>query len=471
MLKPTKMIKLFICALLILSGQAFARVILPSVIDNNMVLQQNARVPLWGKAKPNARVTVITSWNNKLYTVWAKNDSTWRVFVQTPKAGGPYEVSFNDGQLLKLKNILIGEVWICSGQSNMEMPVKGFGNQPILNSNDILMDAENPQIRLFRLERALTRQPQANCKATPWQEADAESVKNFSAVGYQYAKLLQARLKVPVGIIMSVWGGTMIEAWMDKASINNFPEVKIPADTARINKNDPTVLFNAMINPFVGYGIKGVIWYQGEQNRINYQIYDKLMVSMVKEWRKLWEMGDWPFYYVQIAPYTYTLKDKQGLAPYLREAQLKAMSEIPNAGMVVTMDVGSERVIHPPDKLPVSKRLAYWALANTYGKKGINYLSPVYKSIKITGDNAYINFNYTPNGLTTFGKELLAFEIAGNDKVFCPAQAKISGNGIIVSSENVKTPVAVRYAFKDWVVGDVYNTEGLPLAPFRTDDW
>ncbi|MDB5111647.1 MAG: sialate O-acetylesterase [Mucilaginibacter sp.] len=436
-----------------------------------MVLQQNTQVPLWGKAKANAKITVITSWNHKLYTVWAKKDSSWRVLVQTPKAGGPYQISLNDGETLLLKNILIGEVWVCSGQSNMEMPVKGFGNQPILNSSDILMDAENSSIRLFRLERALTRSPQSDCKATPWEEANAQSVKDFSAVGYMYAKLLQEKLKVPVGVIMSVWGGTMIEAWMDQSSLKEFPEIKIAADTAKINKNDPTVLFNAMINPFVGYGIKGVIWYQGEQNRINYQLYDKLMAAMVKEWRKIWQMGEWPFYYVQIAPYTYTLKDKQGLAAYLREAQQKALGEIPNSGMVVTMDVGSEKAIHPPDKLPVSKRLAYWALANTYGKKGLNFQSPVYKSMKITGNSAYISFNYTPNGLTSFGKELLAFEIAGDDKVFYPAKARISGNGIMVESDKIKVPVAVRYAFKDWVTGDVYNTEGLPVAPFRTDSW
>jgi sialate O-acetylesterase len=243
-------------------------------------------------------------------------------------------------------------------------------------------------------------------------------------------------------------------------------------DTAKvINKNDPTVLFNAMINPFVGYGIKGVIWYQGEQNRINYQQYDRLLAAMVKEWRKVWQMGDWPFYYVQIAPYTYTLKDKQGLAAYLREAQQKALAEIPNSGMAVTMDVGSEKVIHPPDKLPVSKRLAYWALANTYGKKGLNYHSPVYKSIKITGSTAYVNFDYTPNGLTSFGKDLLAFEIAGDDGEYYPAKAKITGNGITVQCEKVKNPVAVRYGFKDWIVGDLYNTEGLPVTPFRTDNW
>jgi sialate O-acetylesterase len=226
-----------------------------------------------------------------------------------------------------------------------------------------------------------------------------------------------------------------------------------------------------MINPFIGYGIKGVIWYQGEQNRVNYQIYDRLMVAMVAQWRKAWAMGDWPFYYVQIAPYTYTVKDKQGLAAYLREAQAKAMCEIPNAGMVVTTDAGSEKLIHPPDKSTVSKRLAYWALANTYGKKGISYQSPVYKSIKITGSSVFVNFDFTPNGLTAFGKDISAFELAGEDKVFYPAKARISGNGVILESESVKLPVAARYVFKDWAVGNLYNTEGLPVTPFRTDNW
>jgi sialate O-acetylesterase len=429
---------------LLLSVHLFANVVLPSVIGSGMVLQQNSQVLLWGKAG-TATIKIITSWNNRQYTVLRQKDSSWRVRVQTPKAGGPYQITFIDGGRTVLTDILIGEVWVCSGQSNMEMPVKGFGNQPVLHSNDLLVDAENPQIRLFRLERALTRTPQADCKATGWQSANAESVKDFSAVGYQYAKLLQEKLKVPVGVIMSVWGGTMIEAWMDSASLKAFPEVLQPADTAKIAKNDPSVLYNAMINPFIGYGIKGVIWYQGEQNRINYQIYDRLMAAMVKQWRKDWQMGEWPFYYVQIAPYTYTVKDKQGLAAWLREAQEKAMHEIPNAGMVVTTDVGSEKGIHPPDKTTVSRRLAYWALANTYGKKGINYQSPVYKSMKITGSSVFVNFDFTPNGLTAFGKDISAFELAGEDKVFYPAKASISGNGVKVESEQVKQPVAVRY--------------------------
>ena len=380
-------------------------------------------------------------------------------------------ITLTDGPKLVLHDILIGEVWLCSGQSNMEMPVKGFNNQPVLGSGKLLLDADNTQIRLFRLERAMSRKPEGDCKATPWEEASAMSVKEFSAVGYLYAKLLQEKLKVPVGIIESTWGGTMIEAWMDKSCLGNFPAIKVlePADTTKMGKNEPTVLFNAMINPIIGYGIKGVIWYQGEQNRGNAGIYDKLMQSMVNEWRSVWKCGEWPFYYVQIAPYGY--HDPLGPAAPLREAQGRALHLLSNSGMVVSMDVGEERSIHPADKQTISARLAYWALACTYGRKGLPYASPEYNGMKVAGHMVNISFGNAPNGLTSFGKELGAFEIAGEDKRFFPAKAKITGKGIAVESDSVLAPVAVRYAYKDWVVGDLYNTEGLPVGPFRTDSW
>ena len=436
-----------------------------------MVLQQKMQVPLWGYAKENSNVIIKTSWNGKSYDTKATINGQWKVFIQTPEAGGPYEIIISDGDELVIKNVLIGEVWVCSGQSNMEMPIKGFGNQPILNSNDILMEADNPQIRLIRYERALSRSPQFDCKSTSWEISDTKSAKEFSAVGYQFAQILQRKLKVPVGVIMSTWGGTMIESWMTENSLKHFSEIKIPVaiDSSEINKNDPTVLFNAMINPFLGYGIKGVIWYQGEQNRSNPHIYDKLMVSMVNEWRNLWNLGEWPFYYVQIAPFAYN--DKLGPSAPVREAQQKAMKQIPNSGMVVSVDVGEEKRIHPADKTTISKRLAYWALANTYERKGLAFASPVFKSMKVDKGSIYINFEHTPNGLYTHDKELTSFEIAGEDKVFHQAYAIISGNGVKVWNDQIKNPVAVRYAFKDWAIGHLYNTEGLPVAPFRTDNW
>jgi sialate O-acetylesterase len=263
----------------------------------------------------------------------------------------------------------------------------------------------------------------------------------------------------------------MIEAWMTENSLKDFPGINIPAisSTAKIVKNDPAVLFNAMINPFLGYGIKGVIWYQGEQNRSNHHIYDQLMVSMVKEWRTLWNRDEFPFYYVQIAPFNY--KDKIGPANFLREAQLKASTQIPNSGMVVSMDVGTENFIHPPDKTTISKRLANWALANNYGMKGLSFASPVYKSLMIDKNLATVSFENAANGLSSFGRPIAAFEVAGADKIFYPANAKITGAGVVVQSDQVEVPVAVRYAFKDWVIGDLFNTEGFPASPFRTDSW
>ncbi|MDO6431506.1 sialate O-acetylesterase [Flavitalea sp. BT771] len=462
---------IFFLLLLIISLHAFSEISLPSIIASNMVLQQRTDAPLWGKATARSRVSVTTSWDHKTYAFMAGADGSWKVMVKTPAAGGPYKIILSDGKATILDNILIGEVWLCSGQSNMEMPVKGFKNQPILGSTQLLMDAGNPQIRLFRLERALSRTPQSDCKATSWQKADAANIADFSAVGYQYAKILQEKLKVPVGVIMSAWGGTVIEAWMDQAGLKNFPNIKTFAatDTTKITKNEPTVLYNAMIQPLTDYGIKGVIWYQGEQNRSNPEIYDSLLSTMVREWRQLWNRGDWPFYYVQIAPYGYN--DKLGPAAPLREAQLKAMARIPHAGMVVSMDAGEQRSIHPADKAVISQRLACWALADTYGRTGIPYASPTYHGMKVERDGIAVSFDHALNGLTSFGKSLAAFEVAGEDKVFHPANAKITGNGVTVWSDSVRMPVAVRYAYKDWVVGDLYNTEGLPAAPFRTDDW
>ena len=457
---------------LLLSGVFVrAEVSLPAVISDSMVLQQKSEVALWGWAKKGGSVKVVTSWNNRLYTVVAGLDGGWRVMVGTPGAGGPYTVSFDDGKKVVVRGVLIGEVWVCSGQSNMEMPVKGFGNQPVLHSTALLMDSRNPQIRLFRLERAMTRKPESNCKATSWQEAGPMSVREFSAVGYQYAKILQETLKVPVGVIMTTWGGTVVEAWMDRHSLEAFPDIKIPeeGDTTKINKNEPTVLFNAMVNPLVGYGIKGMIWYQGEQNRPNPQVYDRLLAGMVKEWRDLWKRGDWPFYYVQIAPFIYN--DNLGPAAPLREAQQRALALIPRSGMVVSMDAGEEKTIHPANKTVISQRLAGWALADAYGWEGVPYMSPAYRSMKVAGDTVTVSFDNSVNGLTSWGKPMEDFEVAGEDRRFFPARARIVAKGVQLVSDSVRVPVAVRYGYKNWVVGDVYNTEGLPLAPFRTDSW
>lgn len=449
---------------------ADAKVILPAVIDHNMVLQQKTNAALWGKARPAAKVKITTSWNGKTYTAQAGNDSLWRVAVSTPAAGGPFSITFDDGEKLVLKNILIGEVWVCSGQSNMAMPVKGYRNQPIEGSTEILMNAKNPKIRLFQVTRQLSDKVQFDATVRNWEEADIESVNETSAVGYLFARIIREKLDVPVGIITTSWGGTRIEAWMSAASLQSFPAVKVPVpgEAVKLNQNSPTVLYNAMINPIAGFSIKGVLWYQGEANRKNAGDYARLMQAMVTDWRKRWNGGEWPFYYVQIAPFKY---DNDKVSAYLREAQLQALQLIPNSAMAITADIGKEFSIHPPDKMTVARRLAYCALAKDYGFPQLPFLGPVYRSMKINKDTVDLTFDNAQNGLYAGGKDITLFEVAGEDKVFYPATAKIIATGIRVQSEQVKNPVAVRYAFKDWFTGELFNNEGLPASPFRTDNW
>jgi sialate O-acetylesterase len=456
---------------LLLAFGASANITLPSVIGSNMVLQRQSEAALWGTAGANAKVTVITSWNKKNYSTKADANGAWKLKVQTPAAGGPYEITISDGMPVKLQNILIGEVWLCSGQSNMEMPVKGFKNQPVLHAADILMEADNPQIRLFRVRRKTSRVPLTTCEAASWELSNAESAAEFSAVGYQFAQMLHEKLKVPVGIIETTWGGTVIEAWMNEQSLQPFAsEIKLLGpEVPKPDRNDAMALYNAMVAPLVGYNVKGVLWYQGEANRGRAAQYRKLMSAMVRSWRDVWDCGEWPFYFVQIAPFDYG--NDKGETGLLQEAQLKAMQEIPNAGMAVSMDVGEEHNIHPADKTIIAKRLLYWALAKTYAYKGVPYAGPVYRSMQVATDTVKLSFDYAANGLTTFGKPLSDFEVAGADKVFHPAKAWITGSGVAVKSEAVKAPVAVRYAFATWLVGTLFNTEGLPASSFRTDDW
>lgn len=460
--------KLFLVVCLLSAQPTKALVTLPAIFGDHMVLQQQANVKVWGTAKPNVNVVVSPSWSAKVYTIKSDRNGAWRAYLATPAAGGPYTISFIDGTKLVLSDVLIGEVWLCSGQSNMEMPVKGFANQPILNSNDILLDAEEPGVRLFRIEKNMSRIP-LTALSTSWQHTNAASVREFSAVGYQFARILQQRLKVPVGIIQCAYGGTDIEAWMTKQSLVGFNDFKNPPDTAKIVKNDPAVLFNAMLNPIIGFNIKGVIWYQGENNRVNPLTYADKMAAMVNDWRSKWAIGNWPFYYVQIAPNVY--KDHSENIPLLYESQARAMQLIPNSGMVVSVDAGSQTTIHPPNKTIIAKRLSYWALAKTYGKTGISFVGPRYASLKISDDKAILSFEEISLGLTAYDQKLISFEVAGEDKVFHPADAVISGKTVVVKSTAVKNPVAVRYAFKDRAVGNLYNVEGLPLAPFRTDNW
>jgi len=455
-----------------------AQVKLASIFTSNMVLQQQMDVPVWGWDKPGKPVSVTTSWNNKTYKTTADNSGKWKVKVSTPSFGGPYNVTINDGQITKLENVLIGEVWLCGGQSNMEMPMKGFKGQPIMNSNEAILKSKNNNIRLYTVPRSSVTEVQENSKPSEWRIASPEFVSNFSATGYYFGRLLNEMLNVPVGLINCSYSGSYAEAWLDPETLKAFPEVKIPAkgDTIKQVSRTPTTLYNGMLHPILGFGIKGAIYYQGESNYERPDNYEVLFPALVKRWRELWAQGDFAFYFAQIAPYDYAQlppynKGGKYNSAYLRDAQRKSLKTIPNSAMAVLMDIGEQPSIHPARKEPGGTRLAYLALGKTYDVKGFGFASPEYESITVKDTLATIKFTNVANGLTSYSKPLTQFEIAGKDQKFYPAKAVINGSSVAVSAPQVKEPVAVRYAFRDFIVGELYGTDGLPVSSFRTDNW
>jgi sialate O-acetylesterase len=470
---------LFISAFIVLSYlKVSAEIKLPSIFTDNLVLQQRSSVSIWGWSSPNKRVTVLPSWTKTKYTIASDASGKWEVKIETPTAGGPFEISISDEKTIELKNVLIGEVWLCSGQSNMEMPIKGFKGQPVINSNEEILRSSNSMIRLYTVPRSAQTTEQENSKQSQWKEAEPEAVSNFSATSYYFGKLLYDLLHVPIGLINASYSTSEIQSWMSSKSLEAFPEIKIPArsDSIKIPFRTPTALFNGMLYPIIGYNIKGAIWYQGESNYNDPDQYEKLLPAMVNDWRGLWKIGEFSFYYAQIAPFNYAALPPYNIgekynSAYLRDAQRKAANKISNAAMAVLIDIGEEKNIHPSDKRTGGERLAYLALGKAYGVKGFGFESPEYDSLMISKDTAIVKFKKAPNWLTSYGKELTQFEIAGKDKVFYPAKAIIYRTSVWVISSQVKEPVAVRYAFKDFIVGDLFSTEGLPVSSFRTDNW
>lgn len=465
-----------VVACLLFPGAILAKVKLPSFFSDGMVLQQQTNATVWGWATPGASIKTTTSWNKKTYTSTADEKGKWKVKVATPAAGGPYSITVSDGEPVLLNNILIGEVWLCSGQSNMEMPLKGFKDQPILGSNDAIFNSTNDQIRIYVVPRAVERQTKDTSKSAVWKNANPENTSNFSATAYYFGRLMQQQLKVPVALINVSYGGSPAEAFMSAESLKAFPEIAVPSATGteKLNNKNATTLHNGMVYPITGYTIKGCIWYQGESNYERPDQYEKLFPAMVQLWRNEWQQGNFPFYFAQIAPYANNysgIKTEKLNSAYLRDAQRKSLAAIPASGMVVLMDDGEEKSIHPANKEIVGRRFAYMALGDSYAFKGFAYQSPLYDSLLINGNIATIKFKNTANGLTSFGKPLTQFEIAGADKNFYPAQAVIARGNIQLSSAQVATPVAVRYAFKDFIMGELFSTEGYPVSSFRTDDW
>ena len=467
---------LFIFLFIISAAQAEIK--LPAIFSDNMLLQQNAQVNIWGKADANKTVSINASWSKKTVKTKADVSGNWEVIITTPKADGKSQtITFSDGKVIMLKNILLGEVWLCSGQSNMEMPMKGFKNQPVENSNFDILNSENNNIRLFTVKRNASLVQQTDVSGQ-WQEATPETVKEFSATGYYFGRLLNKTLNVPVGLILSAWGGSSIEAWMSADMLKAFSQVKIPTTEEGIKDKNraPTMLYQAMIFPLLGMTMKGFIWYQGESNYDRAASYTDMFSAMVSGWRENWEHSDTiPFYYCQIAPYDYSLVTEKGKevinSAYLREAQMKAEAIIPSSGMAVLLDAGLKEGIHPPKKQIPGERLALLALTKTYGIQGVASESPIYKGIEIHNDTVQVSFDRAPMWITAKGGESKLFTVAGEDKVFHTAKAWIVRSKMFVKSEEVKKPVAVRYAFENYVEGDLFSTEGLPVSSFRSDNW
>lgn len=457
------------------AGSLQAKVTLPAILSDNMVLQQQTQVRLWGDATPGKSVTIRPSWSKRSFEVKAGKTGNWETRIPTPTAGGPYEITISDGEPTTLKNVLIGEVWLCSGQSNMEMPMKGYRSQPTEGSQNILIKADKKTpIRAFTVKRKISRTPEKDCIGQ-WVENTPEGIAETSATAYFFAQYLQEVLDIPVGIVVSCWSGTKVEPWMSEEELKAFPQISMAHMEGSDELKDAqlgSVLYNGMMMPIKNFAIKGSIWYQGESNRYNAKLYEQLLPAFVRGLRKTWDQGDFPFYYVQIAPYLYDGADSISGA-LLREAQANCLKTIPNSGMAVTLDVGELNCIHPSKKKEVGQRLAYWALAKEYGKEVFAYQGPTYKNMTIDGNKAIIEFDNTPNGIAPIATDLDFFEIAGADKKFYPAKAKLNyktGN-VEVSADEVSTPVAVRYAFKNFTQASVFDTFGLPASSFRTDNW
>jgi len=494
---------------LVLAGVLSADVRLPSIISDNMVLQQGSNTPIWGWADPCEQIVVKFGISNIAWGGVADANGNWMVKIDAGKSGGPYEMTIEGKNTVTVKNILVGEVWVCSGQSNMEFTVK-----LTKNSAEEIADANNyPQIRNFNVGKKVIYTPMYNCSGK-WQVCSAQTAGNFTAVGYFFGRELNKQLNVPIGLIHTSWGGTPAESWMSKEYLENDPNFQpilkrfeeISANYPELKKKyqeerqkydsiapklraegkplpprpeepigpghvySPMGLYNGMIVPIIPYGIRGAIWYQGESNAWRAYQYRTLFPTMIKNWRDKWGQGDFPFLFVQLANFEATSPQPQESDwAELREAQLMTLS-MPNTGMAVMIDIGEANDIHPKNKQDVGKRLALWALAKTYGKT-IVYSGPIYTLMEVQGNKTILHFDHVGGGLVAKGDSLKGFTVAGADKKFVWADAKIEGNTVVVSSDKVSVPVAVRYAWAKNPVCNLYNKEGLPATPFRTDTW
>ena len=454
-----------LAVLLVASSHARADIRLPKIFGNGMVLQQKSQVAVWGWAEPGEEVKV--SLGETSATAKAGADGKWSLKIQTPAAGGPHSLIAKGKNEVKFDDVLIGEVWICSGQSNMEWTVAQSANPQEEAAN-----AKHPQIRMIKVAHNVADKPQDDINGQ-WTVCSPESVPNFSAVGYFFARHLHNELKVPIGMINTSWGGTICEAWTSREALSADEDFKPILDrSANFQANNPnqaSVLYNGMVHPLVPFGIKGAIWYQGESNVSRAEQYRKLFPAMIGDWRKRFGQGDFPFLFVQLAPFKYGHDPK--LLAEQWESQLKTLA-VPNTGMAVTTDIGNVADIHPANKQDVGRRLALWAMANSYGKKDLAYSGPLYESMAVEGQKIRLKFKHAAGGLVAGGeKPLTHFTIAGEDQNFVEAKATIDGETVIVESDKVAKPVAVRFGWDQHAEPNLFNKAKLPASPFRTDNF
>jgi sialate O-acetylesterase len=503
-------------SVVLFASLSLAEIKLPSIISDNMVLQADCNVPLWGTASPSAKVEITCSWMKDKTIVDANAAGKWFAKVKTPPKGSNCDITISDANESKtISNILIGQVWLCSGQSNMQLMVKEAND-----ANEEIASADYPDIRLFTVQRKASAEPLDDTKGK-WVVCDSKNIPEFSAVAYYFGREIHNKINAPVGLIDSSFGGTPAQAWTRKEILTNntdlswywdrdlkiiadkpkyqaqydqqvqiwkqkkteqisgkpLPEPRLPGELN--DKNRSSMLYNAMIHPILPFAIKGVIWYQGESNVDDAMLYRKLFPAMIQNWRDDWKQGDFSFYYVQLAPYGKKMKRNSSGQPdlsvpsdsnwaMLRESQTMTLST-KNTGMAVIMDVGDVFNIHPKNKQEVGKRLALWALAKDYGFKDIFYSSPLYKNMKIENGKARIFFETSGSSLIVKGNTIKGFAIAGPDKKFVWANAQIDGDSVLVWSDKLQNPSAVRYGWSDWIECNLYNKQGLPVSPFRTD--
>ena len=479
---------LFLAVLAIMSWGMQAKVKLPHLISDNMVIQQQTDVRLWGWTKPGKKVVVTTSWTEHRSETKADKQGRWLLTVKSPKASyTPLSITFDDGDgVVTINNVLAGEVWVCAGQSNMEMPVKGFGQCPVENYNMEVINAAGPcQVRSAKIPSIMRMTPQEDAE-TEWRECGPQTVGEFSATGYFFAQLVNKALNIPIGLIEANKGGSRVESWLTKENLEKYTNE--PTDTMGIvnfkkewDYHRALVWGNGTFNPILNYTVKGILFYQGCSNVGDPgDQYSQRLKLLVEQWRTQFKLGEIPFYFVEIAPFHYDNVDADNGAK-LREQQYKASKIIPNSGLVCTNDCVypyESTQIHPTQKQKVGQRLAILALNKTYGMDKIICESPSYKDMKVKNDTVMLHFNNECGGMSRF-TDIKGFEVAGADKVFHEAKAEhfwqpggdYWDECVILTCPAVQKPIAVRYCFKNWQLGNLANQGGLPLFPFRTDEW